>query len=158
MFKTNIILAITCILAFLIFILFFTVEKKDIGKNITEKYQNTVILSEKNTNATQIVFFSVGKTKIGIANYVKAPLLDRYYCQESYILDNVEEQPIINDVMKGGWQGYLIEATPEAVKIQKNVPRYGVYWYIVCISYFIFVIEAILFYRRKKRALKISCK
>jgi len=149
--QINIILVITCLLVLLIFILFFSLEKEDIDKAISEKYQNTVILSEKDTKATQIVFFSVGKTDIGIANYIKIPFVDRYYCQESYILDNTEGQPVINDVLKGRWQGYLIEATPEAVTIQKNVPRYGVYWYIVYFSYLIFAIEAIIYYRQKRR-------
>ncbi len=88
--RINIIFAIISVLVFLIFILFFTIEKKDIDKNITENYQNTIILSEKNTKVTQIVFFSVGKTKIGIANYIKIPFVDRYFCQESYVLDNIK--------------------------------------------------------------------
>ena len=149
--KINITLAIICALVSLIFVLFFTIEKEDIDEAITKKYQNAVILSEKDTKATRMVFFSIEKTKIGIANYIKIPLLDRYFCQESYVLDNTE-RPIINDVLKGRWQGYLIEATPEAVTIQKNTPRYGVYWYIVGFGYMIFAIEAPLYYWiRKKR-------
>ena len=148
--QINVIFAVGCVLVISIFILFFTIGKNDIGNDISEKYQNTIILSEKNTNVTQIVFFSAEKTKIGIANYVKIPLLDRYYCQESYVLDNAEKSPIINDVLKGRWQGYVIEATPEAIKIQNVDPGYGVYWYIVYFSYLIFSIEAILYYRRKR--------
>lgn len=148
--QINIIFAVGCVLVVSIFILFFTIEKNEIGKDISEKYQNTIILSEKNTKVTQIVFFSVEKTKIGIANYVKVPLLDRYYCQESYVLDNTENKPIINDVLKGRWQGYVIEATPEAIKIQNVDPGYGVYWYIVYFSYLVFSIEAILYYMRKR--------
>lgn len=149
--QINVIFVVGCVLAVSIFILFFTIEKNDIGKDIAEKYKNTIILSEKNTKATQIIFFSVDKNKIGIANYVKVPLLDRYYCQESYVLENTGEKPIINDVLKGRWQGYVIEATPEAIKIQNVDPGYGVYWYIVYASYFIFAIDLILYYRQKKR-------
>ncbi len=148
--QINIFFAIISVLVSLIFIIFFTIDKQDIDKNITDKYQNTIILSEKNTKVTQIVFFSVGKTKIGIANYIKIPLFDRYYCQEGYVLDNTEDQPIINDVLKGRWQGYLIEATPEAVKIQKNDPFYGVYWYIVYFGYIFFSIEAMIYYRKRR--------
>jgi hypothetical protein len=97
------------------------------------------------------VFFSIGKTEIGIANYVKIPLSDRYYCQESYAVDNTEGRPVINDVLKGRWQGYLIEATPEAVTIQKDVLRYGVYWHIVYVGCLFLVFEAVIYYRRKRK-------
>lgn len=149
--QINVIFALFGVLAISIFILFFTIEKNDIGNDISEKYQNVIILSEKSTIATQIVFFSVGKVKIGIANYIKMPLLDRYYCQERYVLDNIEEKPKINDVMKGRWQGYVIEATPEAIIIQNVDPGYGIYWYIMYFGYLIFSIEALLYYRQKKR-------
>jgi len=78
--------------------------------------------------------------------------LDRYYCQEIYVLDNTGEKPIINDVLKGRWQGYVIEATPESIKMQNIDPGYGygVYWYMVYFSYLFFSIEAILYYRRKR--------
>lgn len=150
--QINVTFAVVCVLVVSIFILFFTIEKNEIGKDISEKYQNTIILSEKNTKVTQIVFFSVRKTEIGIANYIKIPLLDRYYCQESYVLDNTEGRSAINDVLKGGWQGYVIEATPEAIKIQNIDPGYGVYWYIVYFGYLIFSIEALLYYRQKKKS------
>ncbi len=106
--KINLTFAVVGVLVISIFILFFTVEKNDIGKDISKKYENVVILSEKNTIATQIFFFSVGKAEIGIANYIKMPLLDRYYCQKHYVLDNTEEKPKINDVL----QMYLRELRP----------------------------------------------
>lgn len=149
--QINVIFAIASVLVVSIFIFFFTIEKSDIGKDISERYQNAVILAENDTKVTQMVFFSVGKTKIGLANYIKLPLLDRYYCQKSYALDNTEEQPILYDVFKGRWQGYVIQATPEAIKIQNVDPGYGVYWYIVYFSYFILSIEALLYYRIKRR-------
>lgn len=79
------------------------------------------------------------------------PLLDRYYCQKHYVLDNTEEKPKINDVLKGRWQGYIIEATPEVIIIQNVDPGYGIYWYIMYFGYLIFSIEALLYYRQKKR-------
>ena len=149
--KINLTFAVVGVLVISIFILFFTIEKNDIGKDISKKYENVVILSDKNTIATQIFFFSVGKAEIGIANYIKMPLLDRYYCQKHYVLDNTEEKPKINDVLKGRWQGYIIEATPEVIIIQNVDPGYGIYWYIMYFGYLIFSIEALLYYRQKKR-------
>lgn len=143
--QINIMIVAILVFTAAVFILPFTIEGKGIEKDISEKYQNAVILSEKNTKVTQILFFSVGETKIGIANYIKIPFAERYYRQEIYAVDTAGEPPIINDVLKGGWHGYLIEATPESVKILKVDRFYGVYWYIVAFAYLLLSIEALVY-------------
>lgn len=115
-----------------IFIYFHSVNAELINRDITKRYSSAEILIEKDMGGSKIVFFSAGKNKTGIANYVKLPLLKKYYCQKDYVLENLEGQPQeIQDVFMGTWNGYVISATHENIHLDNTKKNYGIYWILV---------------------------
>ena len=108
------------------------------------------ILGVKDTVDSRLVVFLVSETEMGIANYVKLPLKNLYYCQEQYTWDFLIEDMEINDVFKGKWDGYVVRATPETIEILNTAKSHGLYWrplrvfllFFVCIEC-IFVLRVI---------------
>lgn len=156
----NISLIIVLIVFSFIFYFFFTTEETAINGEIRAGYETVEILKVKDTVDSRLVVFLVSETEMGIANYIKLPFGNLYFCQEQYIWDFSDEKLEINDVFKGKWDGYVIIATPEAVKIANMAKSYGIYWDALRILSFFICIEGLLIIRiigknRKRREAKL---
>jgi len=147
-FKTfNICIDVIFVILVLIFVFFFLTDEESINKDISEKYNAAEILIERDIEDSKIILFSVGETKTGIANYIKLPFVNKYFCQETYVLEN-SDTPVqeIKDVFRGKWDGYVITATPKYIKLDNVAKNYGIYWSLIqliitplALGWFIFI-------------------
>ena len=128
----NIFITIIIISSAVFFIFFFSVSAEYLNRDILARYPSAEILIEKDMGGSKIIFFSVVKNKTGIANYVRLPFSEKYYCQKIYVLENLKGQPQeIKDVFMGTWNGYVITATPENIHLENTKKAYGTYWILV---------------------------